>query len=91
MSYEIRQGSHDKAKELGLVLLPSNQKLKKIDCYCIFTGKYRFSIGDIRQKDFYQVLETDGLIEASNLRRKYRILHRYDKEYTQMVNHRVLY
>ena len=91
MSYEIRQGSHDKAKELGLVLLPSNKKLKKIDCYCIFTGDYRFSIGDIRKKDYYETLEEDGIHEACALRRKYKILHRYDKEYYQMVNHRVLY
>ena len=91
MSYIIREASHRKAKELGLVIKPSSQKLKKIDCYCLFTGQFRFSVGDVRQKDYYEVLEEKGLHEACALRRKYRILHRYDREYYQMCCHRILY
>ena len=91
MSYIIREDSHRKAKELGLVIKPSSQKLKKIDCYCLFTGQYRFSVGDVRQKDYYEILEEKGIEHACMLRRKYRILHKYDKEYYHMVTHRVLY
>lgn len=91
MEYDISEGSHEKAELIGLVLKSSTRKLKKIDCYDIFTQQYRFSIGDIRQPDYYQVLKKEGIMSACNLRRAYRIRHRYDKTYEQFVNHRVLY
>ena len=91
MEYIISQGSIDKGRELKLELKVSSKKLKKIDCYDMTTGLYKFSIGDIRQQDYYQVLEKYGIIKACELRRAYRIRHRYDKTEIQFVSHRVLY
>jgi hypothetical protein len=89
--YIISEGSILKGKELKLDLKVSSKKLKKIDCYCMSSGLYKFSIGDIRQLDYYQVLEKEGIMKACELRRAYRIRHRYDKTEIQFVSHRILY
>lgn len=91
MVYNINQGSHQKANELGFYLQPSSKKLKKIDVYRQSTGEYFCSIGDTRKLDYYQCLEIHGIDSACNLRRKYRILHKYAKTYEEMICHRVLY
>ena len=89
MSYEINERSHERAKEMGLQLKPSTQKLKKVDVFK--NEEYLFSIGDMRQKDYYEVLKEEGAVKAGELRTKYRKLHKYDKDFDKIVLHRCLY
>jgi hypothetical protein len=90
MVYNINQGSHQKANELGFYIQSSSKKLKKIDVYRLDSREYYCSIGDTRKMDYYEILDKYGILTACNHRRKYRILHRYDKRYEEMLTHRIL-
>lgn len=78
MPYKIHPYSFRKAKELGVVIKPSSNKLKKID---VFKNNQKItSVGAIGYKDFptYLELEKKGLIPkgtANKRRNLYKIRH----------------
>jgi hypothetical protein len=75
--YEISQYSKDKAKELGVKILPSKNKNKKIDVFD-WNGQYICSIGSINYKDYPTYLREKGQIYADHRRRLYRLRHAKD-------------
>ena len=74
--YQISEYSLKKAKDLGVDILPSKRKYKKIDVFK--NGKYLASIGDNRYMDFPSILAKDGLQIAEKHRKLYHARHRND-------------
>ena len=56
--YQITNYSYNKAKELNVIIKPSKFKNKKIDIYDL-NNNFKFSIGDIRYKDYPTYLNID--------------------------------
>jgi hypothetical protein len=71
--YVILPYTKEKAKQLGLTVLPSTKKGKKLDVYK--NGKLIASIGDINYKDYPKYLKEDGPTVANERRRLYRLRH----------------
>lgn len=71
--YVILPYTKEKAKQIGLTVLPSIKKGKKIDVYK--NGKLIASIGDTNYKDYPTYLKEDGLDVANERRRLYRLRH----------------
>lgn len=71
--YVILPYTKEKAKQIGLTVLPSIKKGKKIDVYK--NGKLIASIGDINYKDYPTYLKEDGRDVANERRRLYRLRH----------------
>jgi len=76
--YKIQPYSYFKAKHLGVKIIPSNHKGKKIDVLD-WNGNYITSIGDIDYLDFPTYYETNGIEYALNKRRLYKIRHERDR------------
>ena len=74
--YQISEYSLKKAKDLGVDILPSKRKYKKIDVYK--NGKYIASIGDNRYMDFPSILAKEGKEIADKHRKLYHARHRND-------------
>ena len=74
--YQISEYSLKKAKDLGVDILPSKRKYKKIDVYK--NGKYIASIGDNRYMDYATFLAKEGKEIADKHRRLYRNRHKND-------------
>lgn len=70
--YSISKKQYDLAKEIGVIIKPSQRKNKKIDIYGM-DNEYHTSIGDIRFFDYFSYLETHGKDFADNRRRLYDI------------------
>ena len=82
MAYKILPYSFKKAKELGLVIKPSSNILKKIDV--IKNGKKVASIGARGMNDYptYLKYEKSGLFQkgyANNRRKLYKERHEKDR------------
>jgi len=73
MSYKILPYSYEKAKNLGVSIVPSHDKKKKIDVYK--GDKFICSIGDNRYLDYPNFLEEDKEL-AEKKRKLYHIRHR---------------
>jgi hypothetical protein len=71
--YVILPYTKEKAKQLGLTVLPSTKKGKKLDVFK--NGKLIASIGDIGYKDYPTYLKEDGPAVANERRRLYRLRH----------------
>ena len=83
MAYNILPYSFRKAKDLGVVIKPSSNVLKKIDVYK--NGTKLASIGAIGYKDYptYMELEKKGKVPqgtAKERRRLYKIRHTKDRK-----------
>lgn len=64
--YEISDYALKKAKELGVKIMPSTRKNKKID---VIDGDKVYSIGDIRYKDYQKYIKEKGK-EYANVKRE---------------------
>lgn len=78
MAYKIKKYTKDKAKKLGLIVKPSNNKGKKIDVFK--QGKKVASVGAIGYNDYptYLELEEKGKVEkgtAKKRRKMYKARH----------------
>jgi len=73
--YKIKQYSKDRAKELGVKIVPSDNPKKKIDIYK--DDQFLFSIGDIRYMDYPHYLEY-GKDIADKHKKNYHIRHAKD-------------
>lgn len=73
--YKINKYSKHRAKELGVEIVPSDIKNKKIDIYK--DGQYIFSIGDVRYMDYSMYLQY-GKDVADKHRKNYYIRHAKD-------------
>jgi hypothetical protein len=71
--YVILPYTKEKAKQLGLTVLPSTKVGKKLDVFK--NGKLIASIGDINYKDYPMYLKEDGPAVANERRRLYRLRH----------------
>ena len=83
MAYKITKYTKDKAKKLGVVVKPSQNKTKKIDVFK--SGKKVASVGARGMNDYptYMDLEKKGKVEkgtATKRRKLYKIRHRKDKD-----------
>ena len=75
MTYIIKQYTKDRAKELGVIIIPSLSKNKTI--YVYKDNKKIATIGDIRYKDYPTYLEEDKALAISR-QRLYKIRHAKD-------------
>jgi hypothetical protein len=76
MVYKISDYSQKRAKELNVVIKPSQQKNKKIDVY---KGKQKIaSIGSITNLDYPTYIKERGKAFADNRRRLYKLRHKND-------------
>jgi hypothetical protein len=75
--YKILPYTQNKAKELKVLIKPSNKKFKKID---VFTSKGEFivSIGDSRYMDYPNYILKMGKEYANERRKLYLIRHKND-------------
>jgi hypothetical protein len=73
--YTITKYSKKKAKELKVIIKPSENPKKKIDVFK--DGKKVASIGDIRYPSYPDYLKKDKTI-ANERRRLYKIRHQHD-------------
>jgi len=71
--YVILPYTKEKAKQLGLTVLPSTKKGKKLDVFK--NGKLIASIGAVGYKDYPTYLKEDGPALANERRRLYRLRH----------------
>jgi uncharacterized membrane protein YebE (DUF533 family) len=71
--YTILPYTKEKAKQMGLTVLPSTKKGKKLDVYK--EGKLIASIGALGYKDYPTYLKEDGPAVANERRRLYRLRH----------------
>ena len=74
--YVITEYTKRKAKAIGVEVMPSTRKGKKIDVYQ--NGKKVASIGDIQFKDYPTFLQEDGKIIADQHRARYHQRHTRD-------------
>ncbi len=78
-TYKITKYSYNKAKELGVIIKPSSNKLKKIDVYK--DNKKIATIGDIRYFDYPNYILKKGIEYANERRRLYKLRHKKDKNF----------
>ena len=76
MSYKILPYSYEKAKNLGVSIVPSHDKKKKIDVYK--GDEFICSIGALGMGDYPTYLHTKGQGYADERKRLYHIRHRKD-------------
>jgi hypothetical protein len=76
--YNIKKYSYDQAKKLNIVIMPSKNKLKKIDVFNN-KGELLHSIGDINYFDYPTYLLVDKAL-ANNRRKLYKIRHEKDRK-----------
>ncbi len=76
--YTIKKYSYDQAKKLNVVIMPSKNKLKKIDVFDN-KGVLLHSIGDINYFDYPTYLQVDKAL-AKNRRKLYKIRHQADRK-----------
>jgi len=75
--YNIKPYSFKQAKKLGVEIMPSKDKNKKIDV--LKNNKKLFSIGDKNYKDFPTYIEEKGKNYAEKRRKLYKIRHEKDR------------
>ena len=75
--YEITEYTYKQSKKLGVQIVPSTNKNKKIDVYK--DDKKIASIGDIRYNDYPTYLKTKGKEYADKRRNLYKIRHEKDR------------
>jgi hypothetical protein len=73
--YQITKYSFDRARELGVLIKPSNKKWYKIDVFDKDLN-YITSVGDDRYSDYPHYIESHNLEYAENRRRLYRLRHK---------------
>jgi hypothetical protein len=74
--YEITNYTKQKARELGLIVVPSKNPKKKID---VIKGKDKIaSIGALGMGDYPTYIQTKGKKYADERRRLYNIRHKND-------------
>jgi len=76
--YHIKNYSYNQAEKLGVKIVSSHKKGKKIDVLD-WNGNYICSIGDIHYKDYPTYIEERGLAYANQRRRLYHIRHKHEK------------
>jgi hypothetical protein len=76
--YKIKQYTLDRAKHLGLQVVPSENSKYKIDVYDNF-GNYLASVGASGYMDFPSYLERDGYEKAIRRRQLYKQRHERDR------------
>lgn len=75
--YEITNYTKQKAKDLGLIVVPSKTPKKKID---VFKNNQKIaSIGALGMGDFPTYKKEKGITYANERRRLYNIRHKKDK------------
>jgi len=75
--YEITDYTKQKAKQLGLIVIPSKNPKKKIDV--IKNSEKIASIGALGMNDYPTYLKTKGKEYADKRRRLYNLRHKNDK------------
>lgn len=75
-TYNIKPYSYHQAKQLSVDIIPSTRKNKKIDIYK--SGKYLYSIGDIRYNDYPTYIQMKGQEYADKRRLLYHRRHEND-------------
>ena len=73
-NYEISPEAKKIAEKLGIIIKPSNKKLKKIDIFDA-NKQYIMSIGDRRYNDYRSYIKLKGKDYADERRRLYKIRH----------------
>ena len=76
MPYKILPYSYHQAERLGVSIVPSKRKGKKIDVY--ENGKYICSIGALGMYDFPTYMEYKGKEYANERRLLYHMRHKKD-------------
>jgi len=74
MTYQITEYTFNKAKQIGVIVLPSKNPKKKIDVFDR-NGKKLASIGAISYYDYPNYLEKYGKHYADERRRLYKLRH----------------
>jgi hypothetical protein len=72
--YQISKYTEDRAKDLGVKVIASTRKNKKIDVLD-YHNNYICSIGDIRYKDYPSYVKEKGKEYADQRRRLYKLRH----------------
>ena len=75
--YDIKPYSFNQANKLGVKIIPSKDKNKKIDV--IKNGKKLMAIGDINYKDYPTYLIENGKEYADRRRQLYKLRHHKDR------------
>jgi len=75
-NYVIHPYTLIQAAKLGVIVLPSNIKHKKLDVYK--NGVLVAHIGDVRYQDYPTYIKTHGIDYANNRRALYHARHKYD-------------
>ena len=81
--YEIKPYTYKKAKELGLIIFPAENKKNKIQVYSS-NGLFLHNIGDIKYCDFptYLQMEADGIFHKGYAESRRILYHqRNNKQY----------
>lgn len=78
MVYTITKYTLKRAKQLGVVVKPSQNKTKKIDVFK--ENKKIASVGAYGMNDYPTYIIKDGLNYANNRRRLYKIRHNSDRK-----------
>ena len=78
MVYTITKYTSKRAKQLGVVVKPSQNKTKKIDVFK--ENKKIASVGAYGMNDYPTYIIKDGLNYANNRRRLYKIRHNSDRK-----------
>ena len=74
MPYTITAYTRRRAKQLGVTVVPSKTKGKKIDVFDV-KGRKLASVGAYGMNDFPTYIQKKGLAYAKSRRRLYRIRH----------------
>jgi len=77
--YKITEHTLDRAKKLGVVVVPSHKEGKKID---VLTkdGRYITSVGALGFDDYGTFIEENGIDYANQRRHLYKIRHERDRK-----------
>ncbi len=78
MVYTITKYTLKRAKQLGVMVKPSQNKTKKIDVFK--ENKKIASVGAYGMNDYPTYIINDGLNYANNRRRLYKIRHNSDRK-----------
>ncbi len=93
MTYSITKYTFNKAKQLGVIVKPSTNKMKKIDVYKKTKNKTNqtktsntlvkvASIGAAGMNDYPTYTKKKGILYAKTRRRLYKIRHQKDRTRT---------
>lgn len=78
MPYNITNYTYQKAKQIGVIVKPSNNRTKKIDVYR--RGNKIASVGAYGMNDYPTYIKTKGSKFAKTRRRLYKIRHNKDRK-----------